>query len=241
VRARAAALLLVAAAAATGGAFAEPLLAPLAAAQGTVPLPWRAALLPGQKKPQTHFELVELDGVRVLKVEANASYGNLLHPLVGTKTEAHTLAWRWRLERAVQGADLRQKSGDDTAVKLCVLFDHAIARVPFMERQLLRMARAQAGEDLPAATLCYVWDAALATGTVLHNAYTHRLRWLVLQGSGSAPGEWHKEQRDLRADFLLAFGDEAQTMPPISAVLVGADADNTGGHSLAYVADLTLE
>jgi len=69
---------------------------------------------------------------------------------------------------------------------------------------------------------------------------TRRLRWFVLQGRGSPLGEWRSEQRDLRADFLRAFGDEARELPRIVAVLVGADADNSGSHGLAHVAALTL-
>jgi hypothetical protein len=40
------------------------------------------------------------------------------------------------------------------------------------------------------------------------------------------------------ADFLRAFGDEAREVPPVSAVAVAGDADNTGAHSVAFVAGL---
>jgi Protein of unknown function (DUF3047) len=92
--------------------------------------------------------------------------------------------------------------------------------------------------------LCYVWDPVLAPGSVLPNAYTRRLRWMVLQGQGSGLGIWRSEQRDLRADFLRAFGDEAGAageLPRIAAVLVGADADNSRGHGLAHVSGLLLQ
>ena len=60
-------------------------------------------------------------------------------------------------------------------------------------------------------------------------------------GPGVPLGEWRSEQRDLRADFLRAFGDEAGELPRIRAVLVGADADNSGGRGLAHVAGLVLQ
>ena len=63
---------------------------------------------------------------------------------------------------------------------------------------------------------------------------------MVLRGSESPLGTWQQEQRDLRADFLRAFGDETTTVPPLMAVLVGADADNTRGHGLGWLQDLTL-
>jgi len=36
-------------------------------------------------------------------------------------------------------------------------------------------------------------------------------------------------------------GAESDTLPPLLAILVGGDADNTGGHSLGYVDDVRLE
>ena len=104
----------------------------------------------------------------------------------------------------------------------------------------MRLARARSGELLPAATLCYVWDPALARGTLLPNAYTARVRYLVLNSAESALGQWHTHQRNLHADFLQAFGTESATVPPLLAIVVGADADNTGHNSLAFVGDLVL-
>lgn len=48
------------------------------------------------------------------------------------------------------------------------------------------------------------------------------------------------QRRIHHADFLRLFGDESSTVPPVLASAVGADSDNTGGRSLAYIADLRL-
>ena len=222
---------------------------------------WISAPLPAQKLPPTRFDLREVDGRAAWRVESPASYGNLVHAVQavqGAGAQARTIAWRWRLDRAIERADLLTKAGDDAALKVCALFDMPAERVPFVERQLLRVARAASGQALPAATLCYVWAplastgaggaggaggaevASRASGVVLPNAHTRRMRWMVLRGAESPLGAWQVEQRDLRADFLRAFGDETATVPPLVAVLVGADADNTGGHGLGWLQDLTL-
>jgi Protein of unknown function (DUF3047) len=227
-------LIALAALAASAGARAS-LLAPLADTSA-----WRLSLLPQQKLPVTRFSRVEVDGRQALRIEAQGSYGNVVHAVSAAAAAARTLSWHWRVDRPVAGADLRQRSGDDAAAKICVMFDLPLDRVPFLERQTLRLARASAGEALPAATICYVWDARLSAGTVLPNAYTRRMRWIVLQGQGAAPGRWQLERRDVAADFLRAFGDESPEVPPIAAVVVGADADNTSGSALSHVADLEL-
>ena len=126
------------------------------------------------------------------------------------------------------------------ALKVCAMFDLALERVPFVERQLLRLARSRSGEPLPAATLCYVWDRTLPAFTELDNAHTRRVRFVVLQGAAAPTGQWRRERRDLAADFLRVFGDEADRLPPLLGVLVGADSDNTGGDSLAHLGDLEL-
>ncbi len=222
-------------------ALAQAGLAPVAGPQADPPAPWRYEGLPNQKLPPTQYEVVELEGERVLRIRAEASYGNLVHPVTGADAPPGILAWRWRLEQPLAAADLRTKAGDDAALKVCALFDLPLDALPFWERQQMRLARTLSGRHLPAATLCYVWDARLPPGTVLPNAHSPRLRWLVLRGPESAPGQWLAERRDLGADFLRAFGDEAARVPPLLAIGVGADADNTGGRSLAYVAALTLE
>jgi hypothetical protein len=121
------------------------------------------------------------------------------------------------------------------------MFDLPLQAVPFVDRQMVRLARTQSAELLPAATVCYVWDTHLPIGTTLDNAFTRRIRLIVLRGADMAPMTWRIERRDVRADFLRLFGDEATEVPDIIGVGIGADADNTQSRSLAYIADLVLE
>lgn len=211
-------------------------LAPWAGAVGGVPsAPWRFAGLPQQKLPSTAFALEVQDGQRVLRVEANGSYGNLVHPL--NEAKAGELSWRWRVERLLQGTDLKSRQGDDVALKVCALFDMPRERVPFVERQLMRLAESRAGEALPNATLCYVWDPAWPEGSILPNVYSRRVRYVTLGTSGRT---WQLVRRNLAGDFMRAFGDEAEKVPGLLAIAVGADADNTGGSSLGWIGDLEL-
>ena len=230
---------------AAGPAIAQterPVLGPLAAADGAgaPSAPWQVVGLPGQTLPLTRFGIERIGGQPVLRIDAQASYGNLLQPVLAG-TGARRLAWRWRLDRPNPAADLRQKAGDDSAVKVCALFDLPLDRVPFVERQLLRLARSRSAHPLPAATVCYVWDSRLAPGTVLDNVYSRRIRMVVLRGPEAGLATWQDEQRDIHADFLRLFGDEASTVPPLLGIAVAGDADNTQGHSLAHLATISLD
>ncbi len=205
------------------------------------PGPWRVVGVPGGKTPLTTYAMADIDGRKVLRVEAIKSYGNLVHPLPAWVPEAGVkLRWRWRLDEPLRGADLRRREADDSPLRVCVLFDMPLEKLGLIERNLLLLARSVSGEKLPSATLCYAWDETLATETLLANAYSARVRIIVLNRGEQRLGQWVSHERDLAADFLRAFGKESAALPPLQAVLVGGDADNTGGRSLGWVGDVTL-
>ncbi len=205
---------------------------------GAPPAPWKLATSPKIAR-HTHYEVVALDGVHVLRARADASYANLVHELPPA-TVATRIVWRWRVEQAVEGADLTRKSGDDVPARVCALFDLPLARLSAGDRLRMRLGRMLFDPKLPAAAICYVWDAKLAPGTWLANAYTDRVRMLVLRQG--APGRWFEESRDLRADFAAAFPQESQGgLPPLAAVALSADADNTGSAALSYFGDVSIQ
>ena len=218
---------------------ASNLLQPFAASGSAPSGPWHVVGLPGQKKPFTRFSVVDVDGKRALRVDADESYGNLVH-LLPPEQKPQRLAWRWRVDQLNTSSDLRTREGDDTTLKVCTLWDEALENVPFVERQVLKIARTKTTEPIPAATVCYVWDSKLAEGTELHSPFTHRLRYIVLR-SGERGRQWSAEKRDIGADFMRLFGDEVKELPPLIGVAVGADSDNTHTKSAGHVADVVLE
>ena len=234
----AAALGFVACAAAVGAAGASALVDPTAVL-GVPAAPWHVVGLPRQTKPLTRYRVVERDGQRLLEIDAQASYGTLVHELPDG-AGGNQLSWSWRIELDNPATDLRAKEGDDHAAVVCALYDLPLAAVPFVERQLLRLARVFSGQSLPAASLCYTWDARQPRDAVLMSPFTRRVRLIVLHGSGEPLQAWQHEQRDLPGDFQRLFGDESTVLPPLRAILVAADADNTGGHSIAHLRGLHL-
>lgn len=214
-------------------------LSPFSRAAGMEPPPpWRITTV--AKIPRhTQYEIVPKDGERVLRATSAAAHAILLHPLDGHLREKRTLHWRWRVERFPAGADLHLKAGDDTAARVCALFDVPTERLALPVRVLLALGRKLFDPQLPAAAVCYVWDEHLPTGTVLPSAFTDRVKLIVLH-TGS-PGRWHAERRDLHADFAAAFPAEAAQGPvPVAAIALTTDSDNTGSSALAYYGDFTL-
>jgi hypothetical protein len=219
-------------------AFAAP--PPLIVGSGAEPkigAGWRVVALPQQKPPVTRYAAETVDERPALRIEAKASYGNLVHDLSKVRAP-RTLSWAWRVQQPNAQTVLTERGGDDQAAKVCLSFDLPLQQVPFMERGLLRLARSSRGEELPAATLCWVWGGAEAREQVIHNPYTRRVRYIVLRNQADAANAWFEESRDVAADFKRAFGEESTEPPPVLAVIVAGDADNTRATSLAFVAAL---
>jgi hypothetical protein len=228
--------------AACSAALAAAMPTPLSSApDAQVPPPWHVITLP--KIPRhTQYEIVSMDGMRVVRAEADGSYANVVHPLHADVAITPVLRWSWRVDRFPAASDLSLKAGDDVAAKVCVLFDLPLDRLGLFDRLKIELGRRLFKLDLPAATVCYLWERTLAPGTWLPNAYTDRVRMLVLRSAAvGEQGRWFEERRDLRADFVRAFGAEADGgIPPISAIAFASDADNTGGSALAYFGDMLL-
>ena len=242
--------LLVAGIALPLAAQTAPPLPPLLQGDGALHPGWRFVGFPKQKAdlPPTRFEAGRVEGVPAVQVITRSSYGTLVHD--GAGTVPARLQWRWRLDEPLTGGttppDILTKAGDDAALKVCVMFDHPLDRVPFVERTLLRIARSVSGEALPAATVCYVWDSTHPAFTQGANPYTRRVRFISLQGGGAPLKRWASESRDVARDFIELFADElpegratpTRAAPPVTRVLLGADSDNTASTSSGWVADL---
>jgi Protein of unknown function (DUF3047) len=210
-----------------------------AAAPGEPPASWKFATLPN--KVATKFSIAELGGARVLKVESDESYGNLVHSMHAQISETSTIAWRWRVDKLIEDADIKTRAGDDSAAKLCVFFAFDAGKLTFGERTKLALGRSTTGQEVPTETLCYVWDNKLPIDTGLINAFTKRIRFIVLQSGAAKLGQWVAQRRDLAVDYQRMFGDESEgKVPEVVGVAVSADSDNTHGHGLAYFGDITL-
>jgi hypothetical protein len=217
-----------------------PALAPFFAAGSTQLHPaWRLTGLPAkQAVPVARFEASPLDGDTALALKTDKSYGVLTHAWPAATAAPAELAWRWRLDQPLARPDLATKGGDDAALKVCVMFNQPLTDIPFFQRAALALARTATGQDIPNATLCYIWDSRYPAGTHGPNPYSARVRYIVLNGVEAPTGQWVSQRRRIADDFQMMFGKESATLPSVVAVAVGADSDNTAGQSLAYLAAL---
>jgi Protein of unknown function (DUF3047) len=184
------------------------------------------------------IDLHEIEGKKSLRLRSDKSWGSLVHPWTGS---AQTIRFQWRLDKALTKASFKTKATEDAALKVCMSFDMPADRIPSSERTLFKFAQFLSREKLPTATLCYVWANTEDVGSVHASPTTGRVRYMVLNSGSAQLKTWQELQRNIGADFLKAFGAESGTIPALTAIIVGADSDNTQDTSLGYISDIVVQ
>lgn len=197
---------------------------------------WTAQALPKVERP-TQWREADIDGVPTIEAHAAASASGLTRKIDWPGNTK--LKWRWQVSRSVKNGDLRKKSGDDFAARLYVIFDPPDEQLSFTDRAKLAIGRKLFGNSLPRAALCYVWSTKEAVGTIAPNAYTDRVRMIVLDQGDANAGSWREHSRDLAADYRAAFG--YSETPRIIGLSLMSDTDNTGDSVTARFAGLVRE
>ena len=205
-----------------------------------LPSGWVHQLLPGVEKANV-FDLIKESGENspsVLRIQSDQSASTLAFAVHADITASPRLSWRWKVSRAVDGSDFQEKSGDDYAARVYVLFDLPLDRLSLGDRMKISAARMLQGVDIPAAALCYVWGKQQAPGESGWNPYTDRVRMIVVDSGNEKAGQWQDVSRDIAADFKAAFGEP---VAPISGIVLSADTDNTGEAVETRFGDLKFE
>lgn len=202
----------------------------------TLPAGWQPYRL-AKGKPETRYTLSTVDNRTVLEARSNDSASALAFALRADPKRTPWLTFRWRTERLIEKSDIRGKAGDDYPARIYVVFDYDIARLPLGTRIKMRMARSLWGEQLPAATLCYVWEPRQPVGYSQWSAYTDRVRVIVAESGSARLGQWVDIERNVAEDFRATFGEEA---PPITSIIVATDTDNTGETAHTWFGDISL-
>lgn len=197
--------------------------------------PWRHLPLPGKRA--TSFKFTPVDGRNALEVLAESS-ASMMRKQVRIEPDAlGQLRFSWKVPGLIAPADLAARDADDAPVRLVLAFEGDRSRFSAKNAMLSELARALTGEEMPYATLMYVWCNVRAPGSVVHNPRTDRIRKIVVESGEQRLGHWLDYTRDVRADFVQAFGEE-----PGALVAVGimTDSDNTGSVARAWYGPLQL-
>lgn len=196
---------------------------------------WQPFALPGKR--QVVFEPVVASDRQALRVRANNSVSILRRHFEPTLPRPGRIAFSWRVDALPAGADLASADASDSPVGIVLGFEGDRLRWSPRMHRLSEMSRLLTGEELPYATLIYVWGTTEVPGSVVANPRTDRIRKLVLDSGTRHLGAWRDHVRDIEADYRLAFGEEPG---PLRVVALMTDTDNTGSALTAWYGPLSL-
>jgi hypothetical protein len=205
---------------------------------GALPGGWQKWNLARFKRP-TQYGLVAKDGATVVEARADGSASMLIHALDRLDPHRHTdLRWRWKTEALIRDQDNTRSAFEDSPLRLVVRFDGDRSKLDFSERMFSAQVKAVTGQELPFATLMYIWARETPRETVIPSRFTERIRMIVVDSGPDRLGQWQSVRRNLLEDFRRAFGEEPG---PITAIGIMTDTDNTGGQAAAWYGDIVLE
>ena len=198
---------------------------------------WRPLPLSSLKR-DTQYSLAAKEGRSVLEAQSENSASLYGVPLKPAAQAYGFLDWQWQTDALIPGADNRDKSKEDSPVRVIVAFDGDKSRLTDTEKRHFKWAKRMAGREPPYATLMYIWSEQVAPETIITSAHTSRVKMIVVSSGSAGLGQWQSLHRDLRADYKRAFAEDAG---PLLGVGVMTDTDNTGGKAAARYAGIRLE
>lgn len=205
------------------------------AVSNSLPAGWEHVTFRGVKA-HTSYSAVEEDGKIVVKAHAVKSASAIVRRIRFDPKRTPLLRWRWKVSNALNG-DEREKSGDDSAARVYVMFEYSPERATPLKRLKYEAARIFYGEYPPHAALNYIWANLLPVGGVSPNAYADNSMMIALKSGNAAAGKWMDEKVNIYEDYVKHFGGE----PPMAAgVGIMTDSDNTGGEASAWYSGITL-
>ena len=201
-----------------------------------VPQGWSFYRIAPYKK-NTIYRLENYQGKTVLSANSKTSASGLAVKLRPRQATNLWLQWEWKALTAVPEADNTESTRDDAPLRILVAFDGNKSKLPLKEKMTFEMANLISGQEMPYATLMYIWSGKSPVDTIITNAHTSRIKMIVVDSGWDNLGQWHKHQRDLTADYKRAYGE----MPgEVIGIALLTDTDNTKSETRAFYGDIEL-
>ena len=206
------------------------------AARDGAPQGWSFYRIAPYKK-NTVYRLENYQGKTVLSANSKTAASGLAVKLKPKKAANLWLQWEWKALSAIPEADNSEGVRDDAPLRILVAFDGNKSKLSLKEKMNFEMANLISGQEMPYATLMYIWSGKSAVGTIIPNAHTSRIKMIVVDSGWDNLGQWHKHQRDLSEDYKRAYGEAPGDVIGIALL---TDTDNTKSETRAFYGDIEL-
>lgn len=192
---------------------------------------WKDFYFPKIKQHST-YSIGKEGELTFLMANSSASASALMLKREIDVYETPGIRWSWRTDNVYEDGDLRTKKGDDSPLRVYIMFEYDPERASAGMRLKYGIAKALYGKYPPHASLNYVWASKAPKGTVLASAYTDRSRMIVMRSGLEEAGQWLLEEANILEDYRRVFGEDP---PPKARLAVMNDSDNTGESAVSYM------
>ena len=190
---------------------------------------WQHQTFPG-KRP-TEYRAQRKSGRDALSASASRSMSVMRKALRVEPKLLGSVKFSWLAHSVMPAGDVSKRELDDAPLRVVLSFEGDRSKFSKKNHMLSELALALTGEELPYATLMYVWCNKRQAGELITNPRTDRIRKIVLESGTKNLGQWLDYERDIRADFLKAFGEEPGALTGIALM---TDTDNTQSTATAW-------
>jgi hypothetical protein len=190
---------------------------------------WAHKTFPG--KSPSHFQYARIEGRHAISVDSEGAASMLRQQVRIEPEQLARVRFSWKVPALIEQADMALRDKDDAPVRIVLAFEGDRSRFSGKEAALAELVRTITGEEMPYATLMYVWCNKREPGSVIVNARTDRIRKLVVESGTRRLNEWLEYERDIRADYERAFGEKPGALVGIGIM---TDSDNTRSRTHAW-------
>jgi len=169
-------------------------------------------------KGETLYFPAVVDGIPCLRAESKASASGLFYKVEYDAAAEPVLSWSWRADNIIARGDVRSKGGDDYPARIYVVFPSLL----FWQTRALN----------------YVWATNLPEGAAVPNSFTSNAMMVAVENGPAHLGQWRSYRRNIHQDFRKYFGAEP---PPVRAIAIMTDTDNTGEKASACYGPIRVE
>lgn len=219
----------------TGTAWAELSLPAKAGGLKPDDLAWEIFRVPG--KQPTRYSHVQHEGREAVRAVADATGSILRHRHRIEPADLGRISFSWNVPPPGDGTNTLLAGLEDVPVRIVLAFDGDRSRFSLKNSLLSELSLMLTGEELPFATLIYAWSRVNQPGAVVLNDRTDRIRKLVVNSGDQGYNQWLNYERDIRADYLKAFGEEPGALLSFA---VFTEGERNEGQLQAYYGPLKL-
>lgn len=167
-------------------------------------------------KGKAEFDVLDTEIGKTIHLKSNSTSSALYRDVKFDILEYPVLHWKWKATKIPGGGDVRERSKDDQAAQVYVIFPKWPATIN-------------------SRVIGYIWDSTAPAGSFLTSTKTSTTKYVVIRSGNSGLGEWFSEKRNVYEDYKKLFDEEP---PEVGRVSVMIDSDDTKSSAESFIGDI---